>query len=86
MAAGLLAALAVHADVAASPTPSSISSRAVSADSARGGAFRTIDMVWTDPSRQREIPVRLYWPDAASPTAAVPLVVFSHGLGGTRNG
>ena len=86
MAAGLLAAFGVHADVAPIPTPSSITSRAVTADSARGDAFRTIDMVWTDASRQREIPVRLYWPEGASPTTAVPLVVFSHGLGGTRNG
>lgn len=43
-------------------------------------------MMWTDASRQREIPVRMYWPEGASPTEAVPLVVFSHGLGGTRNG
>lgn len=43
-------------------------------------------MVWTDAARQREIPVRLYWPESASKAHPVPLVVFSHGLGGTRNG
>ena len=43
-------------------------------------------MLWNDASRQRDIPVRLYWPAGASPSTAVPLVVFSHGLGGSRNG
>ena len=50
------------------------------------GAFRTVDMLWTDASRQRDIPARLYWPASASPSTAVPLVVFSHGLGGSKNG
>ena len=43
-------------------------------------------MLWNDASRQRDIPVRLYWPAGASPNARVALVVFSHGLGGSRNG
>jgi predicted dienelactone hydrolase len=43
----------------------------------------TRDFDWVDEARQRSVPVRLYWPDGAKP---VPLVVFSHGIGGSRRG
>ena len=49
-------------------------------------SYRSVDMSWSDAARQRDIPVRLYWPAGASATAPVPLVVFSHGLGGSRTG
>jgi predicted dienelactone hydrolase len=42
-----------------------------------------LEFDWFDSARQRAVPVRLYWPDAAKP---VPLVVFSHGIGGSRRG
>ncbi len=48
-------------------------------------AFRAIDFDWRDTSRSREIPARLYWPTEVSP-GRVPLIVFSHGMGGSRNG
>jgi dienelactone hydrolase len=48
-------------------------------------AFTAIDMDWVDAARQRAVPVRLYLP-AASAAAPVPLVVFSHGIGGSRHG
>ena len=48
--------------------------------------FDTLDLDWTDTARQREVPVRLYLPQAAAPRARVPLVVFSHGIGGSRRG
>ena len=38
---------------------------------------------WVDGARHRSVPVRLYWPESAKP---VPLVVFSHGIGGSRRG
>lgn len=41
------------------------------------------DLDWFDAARQRSVPVRLYWPDASTPVA---LVVFSHGIGGSRHG
>ena len=46
-----------------------------------------VDEVWIDTARQREVPVKVRWPDAAA-TIAGPLsvVLFSHGLGGTREG
>ncbi|MDO8456682.1 MAG: hypothetical protein Q7T07_07205 [Burkholderiaceae bacterium] len=48
------------------------------------------DFDWQDASRRRAVPVRLYLPpvstDAAAASTPVPLIVFSHGLGGSRNG
>ena len=42
---------------------------------------------WQDAARNRAVPVRLYLPDTAVfGTKTVPLIVFSHGLGGSRNG
>lgn len=43
----------------------------------------TLDLVVTDEARHREIPVRVYLPAAAG---AQPVVLFSHGLGGSREG
>ena len=45
--------------------------------------FDTLDLDWADTRRQRPVPVRLYLPQAGQ---AVPLVVFSHGIGGSRRG
>lgn len=39
----------------------------------------TLELRWTDPARGREIPLRLRLPPGSGP---VPLVLFSHGLGG----
>jgi len=47
-------------------------------------AYREIDFDWVDSRRDRAVPARLYWPRAAG--ASVPLVVFSHGIGGSRRG
>ena len=44
----------------------------------------TLSEVWTDAARSREVPMKIYYPeDAAGP---FPVIVFSHGLGGTRDG
>ncbi len=46
--------------------------------------FTTRTVEWRDEVRQRAVPVRIYAPaQAAGPS---PLVVFSHGLGGSRDG
>ena len=49
-------------------------------------SYRTLDFDWRDTARNRPVPVRLHLPLAASPAQPVPLVVFSHGIGGSRNG
>lgn len=49
-------------------------------------SFEVIDFDWFDPARARAVPVRLYWPAGAAGGTPVPLVVFSHGIGGSRQG
>ncbi len=45
-----------------------------------------VDETWLDTQRQREVPVKLRWPDASAYPGQRPVVLFSHGLGGTREG
>ena len=56
------------------------------AGAVEGSAYDTLDFEWTDPARQRPVPVRLYLPQSADAQRPVPLVVFSHGIGGSRQG
>lgn len=51
-----------------------------------GQPYHVIDYDWVDPTRSRPVPARLYWPAGPTPEATVPLVVFSHGIGGSRQG
>ena len=46
------------------------------------------DETWTDARRSREVPVRVRWPadGAPLPAGGRPVLLFSHGLGGTRDG
>jgi predicted dienelactone hydrolase len=46
-------------------------------------AVTTTDVVWTDAARQRALPLRIRLPDAPG---ARPVVIFSHGLGGSVDG
>ena len=39
---------------------------------------------WIDPARKRAVPVKIYSPKAGA--APLPVIVFSHGLGGSRDG
>lgn len=43
----------------------------------------TIDLTVHDAERNRDIPIRVYLPSIKSP---VPVILFSHGLGGSREG
>jgi len=47
------------------------------------GGFRTLDFTVRDHGRQRDIPIRVYLPSVKTPA---PVVLFSHGLGGSRQG
>jgi predicted dienelactone hydrolase len=55
------------------------------AQSATAGTYKVTvrDETWHDAKRNRDVPVRLYLPQGA-PSA--PVVLLSHGLGGTREG
>jgi len=42
-----------------------------------------VDLTIKDTARQRDIPIRVYLPQAKAPA---PVIIFSHGLGGSREG
>jgi predicted dienelactone hydrolase len=68
------------------PPPTAPSAAPLWADPPASAAYSTHDIDWFDPVRQRAVPVRLYLPEAASAERPAPLVVFSHGIGGSRRG
>jgi len=41
---------------------------------------------WTDAARKRAVPVKLYLPAQVADGTRLPLVLFSHGIGGSREG
>jgi len=49
-------------------------------------AVITSDATWQDKARGREVPVRIYAPDANTAAGPLPAIVISHGLGGSRVG
>ena len=53
---------------------------------ARSPGATVVDETWLDATRQRELPVKVRWPDRTAPDEPHPVVLFSHGLGGTREG
>lgn len=56
---------------------------AVAAIAAENASPRPIDVEWRDEARQRNLPVTVYLPATDKPC---PVIVFSHGLGGSRHG
>ncbi|HUT09725.1 MAG TPA: dienelactone hydrolase [Thermoguttaceae bacterium] len=53
------------------------------AGGARAAEAQTMDLSVEDGARERVIPLKVYLPPARDPS---PVVLFSHGLGGTREG
>ncbi len=48
---------------------------------------RVLEQDWRDAARNRSLPVRIYAPESGqNNNAALPLILFSHGLGGSRAG
>ena len=45
-----------------------------------------MDFDWLDVNRNRSVPVRLYIPNKDLSAAKIPLIIFSHGIGGSRFG
>lgn len=45
---------------------------------------QTIDLDWHDQARDRDVPARIYYPK--SPAGPCPVIIFSHGAGGSREG
>ncbi len=78
--------LALSSALLAGPLHAQPAFTAAALPPATGQAYSTRDYEWLDAARQRQVPVRLYLPDAARDDAPVPLVVFSHGIGGSRSG
>lgn len=66
--------------------PARVAAQALVDAATTAADFSTLEFEWADAARQRAVPVRLYLPTAASANAPVPLVVFSHGIGGSRRG
>ncbi len=58
----------------------------ISADRTRPGphAVATMKVDWRDEKRTRDVPVKIYYPKDRK--GSFPVIVFSHGLGGTREG
>ena len=47
-------------------------------------AVKSVLLDWTDANRDRTVPVKIYYPDV--PEGKFPVILFSHGLGGSREG
>jgi dienelactone hydrolase len=57
---------------------------AVAVGMPQASAYEAKDLQWTDTTRQRDVPAKLYMPSDTGRPA--PLVIFSHGIGGSREG
>jgi predicted dienelactone hydrolase len=71
--------------VVAAALPASVADAQVRSTQQHEQHFRAVDFDWVDDSRARPVPARLYWPANVS-SGRVPLIVFSHGMGGSRRG
>ncbi|NBT09906.1 MAG: acetylhydrolase [Betaproteobacteria bacterium] len=74
---------AVPSDASASNQQDGIPSNALSRSNE---AYVTLEFDWQDALRSRPVPVRLYLPRSASEARQAPVIVFSHGIGGSRRG
>ena len=90
--AGVLTACVVVSSLASAHAhehPSSLSSVASPIPEALdvdASLFTDQSFDWFDSERQRRVPAKLYLPAAESVAGSLPLVVFSHGIGGSKDG
>ena len=83
LAAAALPTRAADPQTVGAPLPSPLAAPLAAPVAAPFGAT---DLDWVDTARQRPVPVRLYMPASAAPGRRPPLMVFSHGIGGSRRG
>lgn len=83
-----VAALSLVGACAHEPRPSAtdLASSAPEALDVDVSRFTAKDIDWFDSQRQRRVPAKLYLPAVKAVVGSVPLVVFSHGIGGSRDG
>jgi predicted dienelactone hydrolase len=53
-------------------------------DASNKTAFTSSEITWHDGDRNRDVPVKIYYPTDAK--GKLPIIIFSHGLGGSREG
>src|SRR5581483_9906365 len=53
-------------------------------EKANTSAVATVKYDWLDQKRDRKVPVKIYYPQTGS--GPFPVIIFSHGLGGSRDG
>lgn len=70
---------------APAPAPSREAALAAALPMPDAGQFETRYFEWQDAARQRPVAAKLYLP-AGGAMGPVPLVIFSHGIGGSREG
>jgi predicted dienelactone hydrolase len=58
--------------------------QAVYIPDANGVEVAILEGTWKDGQRNREVPFKIYYPKSA--TGKLPIIIFSHGLGGSREG
>ncbi|MBC7620044.1 MAG: acetylhydrolase [Candidatus Saccharibacteria bacterium] len=83
-----LGALYAHAatSAAADAPPKSEVAIAVEAVAVDPALYTTQTFEWNDVGRNRLVPAKIYLPVGPLKPGAVPLVVFSHGIGGSKDG
>jgi predicted dienelactone hydrolase len=68
------------------PSVSNVASPIPEALDVDASLFTAQSFDWFDGQRQRRVPAKLYLPAAGAAAGSLPLVVFSHGIGGSRDG
>lgn len=82
-----IAAASTQRTTAPVPTTAPAPATAPASEASPGPhAVLQADAVWRDEARRRDVPVRVYAPDANTARGLLPAVVISHGLGGSREG
>jgi len=69
-----------------SPAQTAVATSPIGKADLLANPYAVHDFEWRDAARLRDVPARLYLPAEASADNPVPLVVFSHGIGGSRFG